>query len=88
MTKLLVQSNSYESSVIQQITSIFNNLMAVMNAFPSLCVNAVFIKKFHGLEKLEAELQICLVNNNATVKLNMDGINTFPAMIRAFDFRF
>jgi LemA protein len=88
MTQLLVQSTSYEQNVIQQITSSFNNLMAVMNAFPNLNGNAVFIQNFQELEKLEVELQMCLNDYNATVKLYNDGINTFPAMILAFIFRF
>ena len=88
MTQLLVQSTSYERSVIQHITSSFNNLMAVMNAFPNLNGNAVFIQNFKELEKFEVELQQCLNEYNATVKSYNDGINTFPSNILAFIFRF
>lgn len=88
MTQLLIQSTNYEKSVIQQITSGFNNLMAVMNAFPSLNGNAVFIKNYQEMEKLEVELQRCLNDYNSNVKLFNDGINTFPSMILAFIFRF
>jgi hypothetical protein len=88
MTNLLLQSTSYEKSVIQQITSKFNNLMAVMNAFPSLNGNAVFIQNYQEMEKLEIELQKSLSDYNKTVKDYNDGINTFPAMILAFIFRF
>jgi hypothetical protein len=40
------------------------------------------------MEKLEVELQRCLNDYNGTVKVYNDGINTFPAMILAFIFRF
>jgi hypothetical protein len=55
MTQLLTQSTTYERAVIQQIISGFNNLIAVMNAFPNLNGNAVFIQNFQELEKLELE---------------------------------
>lgn len=88
MMQLLTQSTNYERSVIQQITSGFNNLMAVMNAFPNLNGNAVFIQNYQEMEKLEVELQQCLNDYNGIVKNYNDGINTFPAMILAFIFRF
>ncbi len=88
MTQLLTQSTNYERNVIQQITSGFNNLMAVMNAFPNLNGNAVFIQNYQEMEKLEVELQRCLNDYNSIVKNFNDGINTFPAMILAFIFRF
>lgn len=88
MTQLLSQSTQYERNVIQQITSGFNNLVAVMNAFPNLNGNAVFIQNYQELEKLEVELQRCLNEYNGTVKIYNDGINTFPSMILAFIFRF
>jgi LemA protein len=88
MTQLLTQSTNYERSVIQQITSGFNNLMAVMHAFPNLNGNAVFVQNYKEMEKLEGELQRCLNDYNATIKVYNDGINTFPAMILAFIFRF
>ncbi|MBM3456716.1 MAG: LemA family protein [Bacteroidetes bacterium] len=88
MMQLLTQSTNYERSVIQQITSGFNNLMAVMNAFPNLNGNAVFIQNYQEMEKLEVELQQCLNDYNGIVKNYNDGINTFPAMILAFIFSF
>jgi hypothetical protein len=88
MTNLLLQSTSYEKSVIHQITSNFNNLLAVMNAYPNLNGNAVFIQNYQEMEKLEIELQKSLNDYNNTVKIYNDGINTFPAMILAFIFRF
>jgi len=88
MTQLLTQSTQYERNVIQQIISGFNNLVAVMNAFPNLNGNAVFVQNYQEMEKLEVELQRCLNNYNGTVKVYNDGINTFPAMILAFIFRF
>lgn len=88
MTQLLNQSTNYEKSVIQQITSGFNNLMAVMNAFPNLNGNAVFIQNYQEMEKLEVELQRCLNEYNGIVKSYNDGVNTFPDMILAFIFRF
>lgn len=88
MTQLLTQSTQYERDVIQQIISGFNNLVAVMNAFPNLNGNAVFVQNYQELEKLEVELQCCLNDYNGTVKVYNDGINTFPAMILAFIFRF
>ena len=88
MTQLLTQSTQYERNVIQQIISGFNNLVAVMNAFPNLNGNAVFVQNYQELEKLEVELQCCLNDYNGTVKVYNDGINTFPAMILAFVFRF
>ncbi len=88
MTQLLTQSTHYERNVIQQIISGFNNLVAVMNAFPNLNGNAVFIQNYQEMEKLEVELQRCLNDYNGTVKVYNDGINTFPAMILAFIFGF
>ena len=88
MMQLLTQSTNYERSVIQQITSGFNNLIAVMNAFPNLNGNAVFIQNYQEMEKLEVELQRCLNEYNGVVKNYNDGINTFPAMILAFILRF
>jgi len=88
MTQLLLQSTNYEKNIIQQITSGFSNLLAVMNAFPNLSGNAVFIKNYQEMEKLEIELQRSLNDYNSTVKLFNDNINTFPAMILAFIFRF
>ena len=88
MTQLLTQSTQYERNVIQQIISGFNNLVAVMNAFPNLNGNAVFIQNYQEMEKLEVELQRCLNDYNGTVKVYNDGINTFPAMILAFIFGF
>lgn len=88
MTQLLTQSTTYERAVIQQIISGFNNLLAVMNAFPNLNGNAVFIQNFQELEKLEVELQRSLNDFNSVVKLYNDGINTFPSMIFAFIFGF
>jgi hypothetical protein len=88
MTNLLLQSTSYEKSVIHQITSNFNNLLAVMNAYPNLNGNAVFIQNYQEMEKLEIELQKSLNDYNNTVKIYNDGINTFPAMILAYIFRF
>ena len=88
MTQLLTQSTQYERNVIQQIISGFTNLVAVMNAFPNLNGNAVFIQNYQEMEKLEVELQRCLNDYNGTVKVYNDGINTFPAMILAFIFRF
>lgn len=88
MMHLLIQSTNYERNVIQQITAGFNNLMAVMNAFPNLNGNAVFIQNYQEMEKLEIELQRTLNDYNATVKIYNDEINTFPAMILAFIFRF
>jgi LemA protein len=88
MTQLLTQSTQYERNVIQQIISGFNNLVAVMNAFPNLNGNAVFVQNYQEMEKLEVELQRCLNDYNGTVKVYNDGINTFPAMILAFIFRF
>ena len=86
--QLLTQSTNYERSVIQQITSGFKNLLAVMNAFPSLSGNAVFIQNYQEMEKLEVELQRCLNDYNAIVKEYNDGVNTFPDMILAGIFRF
>jgi LemA protein len=88
MTNLLTQSTSYEKSIIQQITSNFNNLLAVMNAFPNLNGNVVFIQNYQEMEKLEIELQKSLGDYNKIVKIYNDGINTFPAMILAFIFGF
>ncbi len=88
MTNLLLQSTSYEKSVIQQITSNFNNLMAVMNAFPNLNGNAVFIQNYQEMEKLEIELLRSLNDYNNTVKIYNDGINTFPAIFLAIIFGF
>lgn len=88
MMQLLTQSTNYERSVIQQITSGFSNLLAVMNAFPNLNGNAVFIKNYQEMEKLEVELQCCLNDYNAIIKEYNDGINTFPSMILAFLFGF
>lgn len=88
MIQLLTQSTNYERSVIQQITMGFNNLMAVINAFPNLNGNAVFVQNYKEMEKLEVELQRCLNDYNGIVKNYNDGINTFPAMILAFIFRF
>ena len=88
MTQLLIQSTNYEKSIIQQITSGFNNLIAVMNAFPNLNGNAAFIQNYQEMEKLEVELQGCLNEYNATVKVYNDEVNTFPAMILAFLFSF
>ena len=88
MTQLLLQSTNYERSVIQQITSSFTNLLAVMNAFPALNGNAVFIQNYQEIEKLEIELQRCLNDYNSNVKVYNDGVNTFPAMILAIIFRF
>jgi LemA protein len=88
MTALLIQSTNYERTVIQQITSGFNNLMAVMNAFPNLSGNAVFMQNYREMEKLEVELQRCLQNYNSIIKEYNDGVNTFPSMILAFIFRF
>jgi LemA protein len=88
MTQLLTQSTQYERNVIQQIISGFNNLVAVMNALPNLNGNAVFVQNYQEMEKLEVELQRCLNDYNGTVKVYNDGINTFPAMILAFIFRF
>ena len=88
MTQLLTQSTQYERNVIQQIISGFTNLVAVMNAFPNLNGNAVFIQNYQEMEKLEVELQRCLNDYNGTVKVYNDGINTFPAMILAFIFGF
>jgi len=88
MMQLLTQSTNYERSIIQQITSGFNNLLAVMNAFPSLSGNAVFIQNYQEMEKLEVELQKCLNDYNAIVKEYNDGVNTFPDMILAGMFRF
>ena len=88
MTQLLTQSTQYERNVIQQIISGFNNLVAVMNAFPNLNGNAVFVQNYQEMEKLEVELQRCLNDYNGTVKVYNDGINTFPAMILAFIFGF
>jgi hypothetical protein len=88
MMQLLTQSTNYERSVIQQITSGFNNLLAVMNAFPNLNGNAVFVQNYQEMEKLEVELQRCLNDYNGIVKNYNDGINTFPDMILAFIFRF
>lgn len=88
LTQLLAQSTNYEKNIIQQITSSFTNLLAVMNAYPSLSGNAIFIKNYQEMEKLERELQRCLNEYNSTVKVFNDNINTFPAMILAFIFRF
>ncbi len=88
MTQLLTQSTQYERNVIQQIISGFNNLVAVMNAFPNLNGNAVFVQNYQEMEKLEVELQRCLNDYNGIVKVYNDGINTFPAMILAFIFGF
>jgi hypothetical protein len=88
MTQLLTQSTLYERNIIQQIISGFNNLVAVMNAFPNLNGNAVFIQNYQEMEKLEVELQRCLNDYNGIVKVYNDGINTFPAMILAFIFGF
>lgn len=88
MTQLLAQSTDFERNVIQQITSGFNNLVAVMNAFPNLNGNVIFIQNYQEMEKLEAELQRCLNDYNGIVKEYNDGINTFPSMILAFIFNF
>jgi LemA protein len=88
MTQLLTQSTNYERSVINQITNGFSNLMAVMNAFPNLNGNAVFIQNYQEVEKLEIEMQRCINDYNSIVKEYNDGINTFPAMISASIFRF
>jgi LemA protein len=88
LVQLLTQSTSYEKSVIQQITSGFNNLLAVMNAFPNLNGNAVFVQNYQEMEKLEVELQRCLSVYNDIVKNYNDGVNTFPEMILAFIFGF
>jgi len=88
LVQLLTQSTSYEKSVIQQITSGFNNLLAVMNAFPNLNGNAVFVQNYQEMEKLEVELQRCLSVYNDIVKNYNDGVNAFPEMILAFIFGF
>jgi len=88
MTQLLTQSTNYERSVINQITNGFSNLVAVMNAFPNLNGNAVFIQNYQEVEKLEVELQRCINDYNAIIKEFNDGVNTFPAMILAFIFGF
>lgn len=88
MTQLLSQSTSYERSVINQITSGFPNLVAVMNAYPNLNGNRVFVQNYQEVEKLECELQRCINDYNAIVKEYNDGTNTFPSLILAGIFRF
>jgi hypothetical protein len=62
--------------------------MAIINSFPNLNGNAVFIQNYQEMAKLEVELQRCLNDYNGIIKIYNDGINTFPAMILAFNFRF
>lgn len=88
LMQLLSQSTNYEKSVIQQIASGFTNLMAVMNAYPNLNGNAMFVKNYQEMEKLEVELQSCLSNYNDLIKNYNDGINTFPDMMLAYIFGF
>ncbi len=75
-------------SVVQHITTSFPNLIAVMNAYPNLSGNAVFIQNYTEMEKLEVELQRCLGEYNSVVKVYNDGVVTFPQFLLAFILRF
>ena len=88
LTSVFNQLTNHEKSVIDKVSSNFNNLMAVASAYPNLMTNNIFLENYNQVEKLENELQQKMAEYNFNVTKYNNKVSQFPDFILAWIFRF
>jgi LemA protein len=85
---IFTKLTNYEKSMLTQLTSNFNNLIAISQAYPNLMSNVAFNESYNQISVLNNEIQSKVEMYNLTITEYNNNIRQFPKMILAFIFGF
>lgn len=85
---IFTKFTNYEKSMLTQLTSNFNNLIAISQAYPTLMSNVAFNESYNQISLLNNEIQSKVEMYNLIITEYNNNIRQFPKMILAFVFRF
>ena len=88
LAMIFTKLTNYEKSMLTQLTSNFNNLIAISQAYPTLMSNVAFNESYNQISVLNNEIQSKVEMYNLTITEYNNNIRQFPKMILAFVFRF
>jgi len=88
LAMIFTKLTNYEKSMLTQLTSNFNNLIAISQAYPTLMSNVAFNESYNQIYVLNNEIQSKVEMYNLTITEYNNNIRQFPKMILAFVFRF
>jgi hypothetical protein len=88
LAMIFTKLTNYEKSMLTQITSNFNNLIAISQAYPTLMSNVAFNESYNQISVLNNEIQSKVEMYNLTITEYNNNIRQFPKMILAFIFGF
>ena len=88
LAMIFTKLTNYEKSMLTQLTSNFNNLIAISQAYPTLMSNVAFNESYNQISLLNNEIQSKVEMYNLTITEYNNNIRQFPKMILAFVFRF
>ena len=88
LAMIFTKLTNYEKSMLTQLTSNFNNLIAISQAYPTLMSNVAFNESYNQISILNNEIQSKVEMYNLTITEYNNNIRQFPKMILAFIFGF
>jgi hypothetical protein len=88
LAMIFTKLTNYEKSMLTQLTSNFNNLIAISQAYPTLMSNVAFNESYNQIYVLNNEIQSKVEMYNLTITEYNNNIRQVPKMILAFVFRF
>jgi len=88
LAMIFTKLTNYEKSMLTQLTSNFNNLIAISQAYPNLMSNVAFNESYNQISVLNNEIQSKVEMYNLTITEYNNNIRQFPKMILAFIFGF
>lgn len=88
LAMIFTKLTNYEKSMLTQLTSNFNNLIAISQAYPTLMSNVAFNESYNQISVLNNEIQSKVEMYNLTITEYNNNIRQFPKMILAFIFGF
>jgi len=88
LAMIFTKLTNYEKSMLTQLTSNFNNLIAISQAYPTLMSNVAFNESYNQIYVLNNEIQSKVEMYNLIITEYNNNIRQFPKMILAFVFRF
>ena len=88
LAMIFTKLTNYGKSMLTQLTSNFNNLIAISQAYPTLMSNVAFNESYNQIYVLNNEIQSKVEMYNLIITEYNNNIRQFPKMILAFVFRF
>jgi hypothetical protein len=88
LAMIFTKLTNYEKSMLTQLTSNYNNLIAISQAYPTLMSNVAFNESYNQISVLNNEIQSKVEMYNLTITEYNNNIRQFPKMILAFIFGF